>query len=167
MHDRTPEAAGIQHVGLIHAAELPAALHGRLEADAANALDLVLRVGHGVHRLLLAVFQRVSLVLAEIDAADELTHDDEVDALGHDLGLEGAGRGQLGPDPGRAVVGVEAHPGAETEQTLFGALLTGQGKPEKRCGFLVGHVLCFRHNAFKDRAPDNKAVAACSAFLFG
>ena len=24
-----------------------------------------------------------------------------------------------------------------------------------------------RHNAFKDRAPDNKAVAARSAFLFG
>ena len=89
----------------------------------------MLRVGHGVHSLLLAVFQRVRLVLAEIDAADELTHDDEVDALGHDLGLEGAGRGQLGPDPGRAVVGVEAHPGAETEQTLFGALLTGQTLP--------------------------------------
>ena len=44
---------------------------------------------------------------------------------------------------------------------------TRQGKSEKCCGFLVGHVLCFRHNAFKDRAPDDKAVAACSAFLFG
>ena len=44
---------------------------------------------------------------------------------------------------------------------------TRQGKPEKCCGFLVGHVLCFRHNAFKDRPPDDKAVAACSAFLFG
>ena len=44
---------------------------------------------------------------------------------------------------------------------------TRQGKPEKCCGFLVGHVLCFRHNAFKDRAPDDKAVAACPAFLFG
>ena len=38
---------------------------------------------------------------------------------------------------------------------------------KKCCGFLVGHVLCFRHNAFKDRAPDDKAVAARSAFLFG
>ena len=44
---------------------------------------------------------------------------------------------------------------------------TRQGKPEKCCGFLVGHVLCFRHNAFKDCAPDDKAVAARSAFLFG
>ena len=44
---------------------------------------------------------------------------------------------------------------------------TRQGKPEKCCGFLVGHVLCFRHNTFKDCAPDDKAVAARSAFFFG
>ena len=44
---------------------------------------------------------------------------------------------------------------------------TRQSKPEKYGGFLVGHVFCFRHNAFKDRAPDDKAVAARSAFLFG
>ena len=50
---------------------------------------------------------------------------------------------------------------------IFPRWFTRQGKPEKCCGFLVGHVLCFRHNAFKDRAPDNKAVAARSAFLFG
>ena len=45
--------------------------------------------------------------------------------------------------------------------------LARQGKPEKRGGFFVGHVLCFRHNAFKDRAPDDKAVAARPAFLAG
>ena len=50
---------------------------------------------------------------------------------------------------------------------IFPRWFTRQGKPEKCCGFLVGHVLCFRHNAFKDCAPDDKAVAACSAFLFG
>jgi len=32
--------------------------------------------------------------------------------------------------------------------------------------FLVGHALCFWHNTFKDCAPDDKAVAARSAFLF-
>ena len=47
----------------------------------------MLRVGHGVDGLLLAVFQRVGLVIAEVHAADELTHDDEVDALRHDLRL--------------------------------------------------------------------------------
>ena len=50
---------------------------------------------------------------------------------------------------------------------IFPRWLTRQCKPEKRGGFLVGHALCFRHNAFKDRAPDDKAVAARSAFLFG
>ena len=50
------------------------------------------------------------------------------------------------------------------------ATVLNTGTPDKErfevCR-LVGHVLCFRHNAFKDRAPDNKAVAARSAFLFG
>ena len=66
---------------------------------------------------------------AEVYAADELPHDEKVDALGHDLRLQGAGRGQLGPDLGRAVVGVQPHPGAQAEQALFGALLTGQALP--------------------------------------
>ena len=40
--------------------------------------------------------------------------------------------------------------------------------PYYKCrGFLVGHVLCFRYNAFKERTPDDKAVAARSVFLFG
>ena len=50
---------------------------------------------------------------------------------------------------------------------IFPRWFTRQGKPEKCCGFLVGHVLCFRHNAFKDRAPDNKAVVSLPAFLAG
>ena len=129
VHDRAPEAAGVQHVGLVHAAELLAALSGRLEADAADALDLVLCVGHGVDGLLFAVFEGVGLMRAEVYAADELPHDEKVDALGHDLWLQGAGRGQLGPDLGRAVVGVQPHPGAQAEQALFGALLTGQALP--------------------------------------
>ena len=50
---------------------------------------------------------------------------------------------------------------------IFPRWLARQGKPKKRGGFLVGHVLCFRHNAFKDRAPDNKAVVSLPAFLAG
>ena len=40
-------------------------------------------------------------------------------------------------------------------------------KQEKGGRFLVSHALCFWHNTFKDCAPDDKAVAARSAFLFG
>ena len=40
-------------------------------------------------------------------------------------------------------------------------------KQEKGGRFLVSHALCFWHNTFKDCAPDDKAVAARSAFFFG
>ena len=63
--------------------------------------------------------------------------------------------------------GLFAFPAFGSFFQIFPYRLTRQGKPEKCCGFLVGHVLCFRHNTFKDCAPDDKAVAACSAFLFG
>ena len=68
-------------------------------------------------------------MLAEVHAADQLPHDDEVNALCHDLRLQGAGRGQLGPDLGGAVVGVQAHARAQAQQTFFRALLTGQALP--------------------------------------
>ena len=45
--------------------------------------------------------------------------------------------------------------------------LARQGNLEKRGGFLVGHGLCFRHNAFKYRAPDDKAVVSLPAFFAG
>ena len=129
VHHSAPQATGVQHVGLVHAAQLFAALAGGLEADAANALDLVLRIGHGVHRLLFAVFQRVGLVIAEVHAADQLPHDDKVNALCHDLGLQGAGRCQLRPDLCGAVVGVQPHPSAQPQQAFFRPLLPGQALP--------------------------------------
>ena len=48
----------------VHTGQLFAALHGRLEADAANALDLVLRVGHRVDGDLLAVLLSPASVTA-------------------------------------------------------------------------------------------------------
>src|SRR5699024_5346266 len=116
------------HIGLVHAGELFAALPGRFKADAADTLDLVLRVGHGVHGDLLAVFL-IGLVLAEVNAADEFPHHDKVDPLFHDLGFQRAGRRQLGPDFSRAAVGVEAHARAQAQQALLGALVAGQALP--------------------------------------
>lgn len=68
-------------------------------------------------------------MIAEVHAANELTNNDEINALGHDLGLQGAGRGQLRPDLGRAVVGVQAHARTQAQQALLRALLTGQALP--------------------------------------
>ena len=61
-HHTAPQAAGVQHVCLVHAAQLLAALLGGLKADAADALDLVLGVGHGVDGLLFAVLERIGRI---------------------------------------------------------------------------------------------------------
>ena len=128
VHDGAPQAAGVQHVGLIHTGQLFAALHRRLKADAANALDLVLGVGHRVDSDLLAVLLD-GLVLAEVDASDQLTHNDEVNTLVNDGLFQRGSVRQLRPDLGRAVVGVEAHARAQTQQPLLGALVAGQSLP--------------------------------------
>ena len=68
-------------------------------------------------------------MLAEVDAADQLAYDDEVDALIDDGLFQRGGIGQLGPDFSRAVVGVQAHAGAQPQQALFGAFFAGQSLP--------------------------------------
>ena len=128
LHDGAPQAAGVQHVGLVDAGKFFAALARGLEADAADALDLVLGVGHDVDGDFFAVLFK-GLVLAKIDAADQLAHDDKVDAFGDDLVLERAGGRQLRPDLGRAAVGVQPHAGAQAQQAFFGAFVAGQPLP--------------------------------------
>ena len=128
VHDGAPQAAGVQHIGLVHTGQLFAALHGCFKADAADALDLMLGVGHRVDGDLLAVLLN-RLMLAEIDTADQLTHNKEVNALIHDGLFQRGGIGQLRPDLRRPVVGVQAHAGAQPQQTLFGALFAGQSLP--------------------------------------
>lgn len=41
----------------------------------------------------------------------------------------------------------------------YAAFISADGYGIAMGGLLIGHVLYFRHNAFKDRAMDNKAVA--------
>ena len=128
MHDLLPEAGRIEDVALFHAAQFLAALAGGFETDAADAADLFFGVGQLVDGDLLAVLFD-GLMLAEVDAADELSDDDEVDALGNDLRPEGRSVGQLGPDLGGAVVGVNAHARSQAEQTLFRTLGAGNVVP--------------------------------------
>ena len=128
MHDLLPEAGGIENVALFHAAQPLATLAGGLKTDAADAADLFFGVGQLVDGDLLAVTLD-GLMLAEVDAADELSDDDEVDALGNDLGLQGRSVGQLGPDLGGAVVGVDAHARSQAEEALFGSLGAGNVVP--------------------------------------
>ena len=128
VHNGAPQAAGVQHVSLVHTGQLFAALHGRLKADTADALDLMLRVRHRVDGDLLTVLLN-GLMLAKVDAADQFTHDDKVDALVHDGLFQRGGIRQLGPDLGRAVVGVQAHARAQAQQALLGATVAGHALP--------------------------------------
>lgn len=66
--------------------------------------------------------------LPEVDAADELAHDQDVDALNNLTLQRGAVRELLRHDRGAQVgEGVEA--GAQREQAALGALLRGEGVP--------------------------------------
>ena len=116
-----PETRGVEHVGLVDGGDALAALARGLERDARDTLDLVLGVGHDVCGFLLAV-RLFRAVLAEVHAADELAHDDEVDAAFRDVGAQRAGGGELGEHLRRAHVRVEAHALAQLEQTALGTV---------------------------------------------
>ena len=97
------------------------ALSCRLKSDAADALDLRFTVLHNVRRDRLAVCI-IGLMLAKIDAADELAHDDEIDALFDNRFFQRRSVRELRPDLRRAVVAVNTHTRAQAQQTLFRAL---------------------------------------------
>ncbi len=71
------------------------------------------------------------LAIAEVHAADELTHDHQVDALRHDLRLQGAGRAaSWGADLGRdACWSTGPSLARMTQQALLRALFPGQCPP--------------------------------------
>ena len=95
---------------------LVAALAREIEGDAADALDLVGVVDLGVDAALLAVAEIDDLLgLAEIDAAGQLAHDHDVEAL-DDLALERRGVGERGIADRRAQIGVEREILAQPQQ---------------------------------------------------
>ena len=87
-----PELEGLQHVGLVDARHLLAALARGLERDVRDALDLGARVAHGVERFLGALEGSIGRLapparLAEVDVAGELADDQDVQARDQ-LGLQ-------------------------------------------------------------------------------
>src|SRR5207248_1818860 len=101
-HDLTPEARGLEHVRLVDRDQLAAARPRQLERAPRDALDLGLRVDAGVEDA--AVLEPPAA--AVVEAADELAHDHEIDALAHR----------------RAQVGVDVELLAEPDQALLGPL---------------------------------------------
>ena len=111
----------------------------KLEGDAADALDLIGVVDLGIDGALLAVAEiGDGLGLAEIDAAGELAHDDDVEAFDR-LALQAGGIRQRRIADGGAEVGEQSEILAQAQQAGFGA-------------HLVRHRIPFRA---ADRAEDD------------
>ena len=113
----TPQTRGFQHVGLVDDRQFAAARHGQPERHVQDPFDLRDRVGAGVEgaRALLVAALRT----AEVDAAREFAHADEIRAADHlrperrtvGQGVEQRHGAQVGEQPQRL-----AHP----QQPLLG-----------------------------------------------
>ena len=120
--DLLPQHAGLHDVALLGRGHLVAALAGEVEGDAGDALDLAGRVDLRVDGALLAVLERHDLLrLAEIDAAGQLAHDHDVEAL-DDLALQRGGIGERRVADRRAQIGEQAEILAQAQQPGLGAL---------------------------------------------
>ena len=102
VHHAAPQAAGVQHVCLVHAAQLLAALAVRSQSRCGRCARSRAPSRAWSRWPASRRWQRVGLVIAEVHAADQLTHDDEVDALRHDLRASG---GWPGPAAGQILAG--------------------------------------------------------------
>lgn len=117
-----PQAARGQDVGLVETPDLGGGVLGQGQegGQAGDALNFDLAVGLGVHREAAAV---ILLALAKVDAAGQLTHDDEVGAAA-DVGLE---RGAVDQGVRGEAAGPQVAVGAELLAQRENALLGADG----------------------------------------
>ncbi len=127
-HHITPQLGGFQHVHLVDGADLLAALLGCLEGHMPDTTDLVFVVDHRVAANALAVFHGNPARFAEIDAACQLTHNQDIQA-GHDFGLERGGIRQFRVENRRTQVGKQVQILADPQQATFRALRARQHVP--------------------------------------
>ena len=119
-----PQARGLQHVGLVDRGEPAAAPRASAQARRIDALDL----GDAVFAQVAGgIVGRAALLLAEVDAAGEFAHHDQVDAVQQvRLDRRGAERGRVRLH--RAQVGVQAQRLADRQQALFGTHRAPSGR---------------------------------------
>ena len=125
-----PEHHGGQHIGLVHRGDELAAQPSGVKGAAGDALDLPAVVDHGVVGFFGGAGTFPALGLAEVDVAGELAHAEDVKAVPHDIGAQGAGRSQGFEDLGRAEVAEELEMFSKRQQGGALRLLgRGQGFP--------------------------------------
>ncbi len=140
LRDLAPQARGLEHVGLVDGGEAPAPPAGELRRHPHDALDLGDRVAAQVARA-----RRVALLRAEVDAAGELAHEQQIDAR-HDVALEGRGIGKRGVHGDGTQVGERPQLLAQPQQTALRAqrrigrrpLRAANGAEQHRIGCQTG-----------------------------
>ena len=118
--DLAPQPGGGNHIGFIHQRQFFAASPGQPESQVQDTLDLLARIDTGIVRRI-AVFA-ASLRTAEIHAAGQLTHANEIGPLDN-FGLERRTPGQRIEHRQRTKVRKKSERLAHTEQSLFGTHL--------------------------------------------
>jgi len=150
-----PELRGLEHVGLVHVRHVLAAPARRLEGHPADAGDLDLVVHHRVARLALAADDAHPARLAEVQAAGQLAHHQQVDAV-DDLGAQRRGLDQRREHAGGTQVGVQAQLLADAQQALLGAPVHRQRVPLRPAHGAEQHgtaLLGQRHRLVAQRRP--------------
>src|SRR5215472_1984710 len=115
-----PELRALEYVGLVDLSQFLATLARELEGDAPDADDLVLGVAHRVDGLAGLHIPRARL--AEVEAAKELAHEEDVDTLG-DLGAQWRVVTERGEGKAGAQVCIATEDLADLQQAGFGALV--------------------------------------------
>ena len=100
----------------------------RFKADAANSLNFAAVVGQNVRCNRLAIYI-LRLVFTKVNAANELTDNDEINSPRNDGFFQRRRVAELRPDLCRAVIGIDAHTRAQTQQALFRAHIAGDAIP--------------------------------------
>ena len=121
-----PQARGLEHVRLVDRGHLAPAPGGGAEAPLGQPLDLGQRVDAGVEGAV-----GLASALAEVDAAGQLAHHQQVGALDA-LAPQRAGVVERRPGAHRPQVGVEAEARAQPQQPLLRARLGGVGRVPPR-----------------------------------
>ena len=119
-HRTPPETRGREHVRLVHGRDLATSKTRRLECETCDALHLGDGVVLHVPRTLRTVHLLGLALLSEVDAADQLAHDDEVDTA-HEFQLQRRVLDQCVRDLHGAQVRIETEPLAESQNRTLRA----------------------------------------------
>ncbi len=115
-----PELGDLEDVGLVDGGDLLAALAGEFEGYASYADDLFAGVAHGVDGFVGVTIPPAGL--AEVEAAEQLADEEDVDVFG-DFGAQGRAGGKGSVGDGGTQIGEASEGLADLQEAGFGTLV--------------------------------------------